>query len=55
MWVGDDQVVGRIVEVSDDTVTLDVEGAARSFAVASIGKAVVQVEMNRSFEGEEEN
>ena len=50
LWVGDEQVVGRIEDASEEAVTLDVDGATRSFELGSIQKAVVQVEMNRSFE-----
>ena len=35
--------------------TIEVDGAEREVPLAEIDKAVVQVEMNRSFEDEEEN
>ena len=41
-------VIGRYV-------TIEVDGAEREVPLAEIDKAVVQVEMNRSFEDEEEN
>lgn len=50
-------LVGRIVAVDDHEVTLDVDGASRTLALAGIDKAVVQVELNRlpdSDEDEEE-
>lgn len=42
-----DGLTGRIVSVADDAVTLDVEGAEQVLPLASIAKAVVQVELNR--------
>ena len=47
-------LLGRIVAARDDAVTLDVDGAQRDVPLASIGKAVVQVEFNRPAEEEEE-
>lgn len=44
-------VTGRIVEHSEDedgAVTLDVAGTRREVAYAEVGKALVQVEFNRS-------
>ena len=35
------------MSVADDAVTLDVEGAEQVLPLASIAKAVVQVELNR--------
>ena len=55
LWLGDDQVTGRIRSVTDEAVTIEVDGAEREVPLAEIDKAVVQVEMNRSFEDEEEN
>lgn len=43
----DDPVTGRIVDTSDDSVVLDVDGASRTVAFSDIAKAVVQVELNR--------
>jgi ribosome maturation factor RimP len=40
-------VTGRIVENTDTTVTLDVDGEAHALDLAEIAKAVVQVELNR--------
>ena len=42
-----DPVTGRIIESDDEQVTLDVDGTARRIAYAQIGKALVQVELNR--------
>lgn len=55
LWLGDDQITGRIRSVTDEAVTIEVDGAEREVPLAEIDKAVVQVEMNRSFEDEEEN
>jgi ribosome maturation factor RimP len=40
-------VTGRIVATTDFSVTLDVEGQTNTLDLASISKAVVQVELNR--------
>ena len=48
-------VTGRIVTVTDDAVTLDVDGEAREVGLATVTKAVVQVEMNRADDEEEGN
>ena len=48
-------VIGRIVTVTDDAVTLDVDGETRKVALATVTKAVVQVEMNRADDEEEGN
>lgn len=55
LWLGDEQLVGRILDVVDDAVTVDVDGVERVIVTGTIDKAVVQVEMNRAFEDEEEN
>lgn len=55
LWIGDEQVVGRIDGATDEAVTVEIDGGTRTVAYPSIDKAVVQVEMNRSFEDEEEN
>lgn len=41
------EVVGRIAAVGEDAVELDIDGAGRAVPLASIGKALVQVELNR--------
>lgn len=46
LWLAEREVEGRIMGVEDGTVTLDVKGQTRDFAIADINKAVVQVEMN---------
>jgi ribosome maturation factor RimP len=40
-------VTGRIVGSSDDSATLDLDGARREVAYAEVAKALVQVEFNR--------
>ncbi|MFT4297520.1 MAG: ribosome maturation factor RimP [Micropruina sp.] len=49
----DGELTGRIIGATDDEVTLDVAGAPRTLPVASIGKAVVQVELKRSIDDDE--
>lgn len=44
---GELDLTGRIVAVSDDEVTLDLDGETRAIGFAGIDKAVVQVELNR--------
>lgn len=41
------ELTGRIVGVTDDEVTLDLDGTDREIGFAGIDKAVVQVELNR--------
>lgn len=48
-------VTGRIVTVTDDAVTLDVDGETREVELSTVTKAVVQVEMNRADDEEEGN
>ena len=40
-------VTGRIVDSSEDAVTLDLDGSRREVAYADVAKALVQVEFNR--------
>ncbi|MCW5952577.1 MAG: ribosome maturation factor RimP [Propionibacteriaceae bacterium] len=47
-------LTGRIVAVGDEEVTLDLDGSARSVGFAGIDKAVVQVELNRLPDEDEE-
>ena len=47
-------LTGRIVAVSEDEVTLEIDGASRGFGLAGIDKAVVQVELNRLPETDDE-
>ncbi|MDO5678215.1 MAG: ribosome maturation factor RimP [Propionibacteriaceae bacterium] len=54
LWLDDAETTGRILSATDDEVTLDVDGAERAFALADIKKAVVQVEMNRPADDEDE-
>ena len=42
-----DAVTGRIVASDEDSVRLDVDGQTREIAYADVGKALVQVELNR--------
>lgn len=55
LWLGEEQLTGRIASVTEDGVVVDFDGVERTLALAEIEKAVVQVEMNRSLEQEEEN
>lgn len=50
----DGEVTGRIAGVTDTEVTLDVGGTPRALPVAAITRAVVQVELNRSIDDDEE-
>lgn len=50
---GEGAVTGRITGVTDDAVTLDVTGSSRTLALAEISRALVQVELNRSIDDEE--
>lgn len=47
-------LTGRIVAVADLAVTLDCDGSIRELALADIDKAVVQVELNRLPDSDEE-
>lgn len=49
----DDEVTGRIKEVADGALTLEVNGESRTVPLAGVGKAQVQLEMNRSIDAEE--
>lgn len=49
-----DPVTGRILEVTADEVVLDVDGTRRTLALGEITQAVVQVELNRRPDEEEE-
>ncbi|WP_040284150.1 ribosome maturation factor RimP [Tessaracoccus massiliensis] len=54
LWLAEGELTGRIVSASDDELTLDVNGAERVVAFADINKAVVQVEMNRPVDDEQD-
>ncbi|MBB1484854.1 ribosome maturation factor RimP [Tessaracoccus sp. MC1865] len=54
LWLADGEIVGRIVGADEQGVTLDVDGSERTVALTDINKAVVQVEMNRPVDGEED-
>ena len=47
-------LIGRIEAVSDDEVTLELDGGVRVIGFAGIDKAVVQVELNRLPDPDEE-
>ena len=47
LWIGDEEVVGRIVGAEDDAVALDVNGEVSRISLDQVDKAVVQVELNR--------
>ena len=40
-------VTGRIVSADEETVQLEVDGAARELALGEVSKALVQIELNR--------
>lgn len=46
LWLGDEELTGRIRGVEGDAVMLAVEGEDRAVPLPEITKAVVQVEMN---------
>ncbi|MCG6566695.1 ribosome maturation factor RimP [Tessaracoccus sp. ZS01] len=54
LWLADGEIVGRIVGADEEGVTLDVDGSERTVALTDINKAVVQVEMNRPVDGDED-
>jgi len=43
-----DRLTGRIVSSTEDAVVVDVDGTRRELPYAEVGKAQVQVELNRS-------
>ena len=49
---GGEVVLGRIVSSTDETVTLEVDGASRELALGDITKALVQIEFNRKSDAE---
>ena len=49
-----DTLVGRILASTDDTVTLDVDGASRELAQGDIATALVQIEFNRKSQANSE-
>jgi ribosome maturation factor RimP len=48
------QITGRVLAVDDQGVDLDVEGQAQRVPLDTITRAVVQIELNRRLEDEEE-
>lgn len=53
--LADGGVTGRIKGADDEQVTLDVDGESQAVAIQDIKKAVVQVELNRPVDDEEED
>jgi len=47
-------LTGRILEVDEDELVLDVDGSRRSLPLAGIGQAVVQIELNRLPDSDDE-
>jgi ribosome maturation factor RimP len=54
LTLSEGDVTGRILAQDGDTVELDVDGTRRTIPLAGIGKALVQVELNRPVAGEDE-
>lgn len=54
LTMDDGSLTGRIVGVGDEGVTLDLAGIERVVPIATIRRAVVQVELNRIIEAEDE-
>jgi len=57
LTTGDGAITGRIVAVAGGQLTVDADGTAHTVALADVGRAVVQVELNRSVsdDDDEEN
>lgn len=51
----DGEVTGRIVAQEGESVELDVDGTRRAIELGQVGKALVQVELNRPVAGEDED
>lgn len=49
-----DTVTGRVLGADDEAVELDVDGTSRRIPLAEVKRALVQVELNRPVEGEDE-
>ena len=54
LWLADGETTGRIASATDAEVILDVDGAEQATPYEDIKKAVIQVEMNRPVDEEEE-
>lgn len=52
--LADGTVTGRVRGVDGETVEVDVDAAVRQIPVADVRRALVQVELNRPVEGEDE-
>ncbi len=52
--LADGPVTGRVQGVADDAVEVDVDGTSRRIPLADVRRALVQVELNRPVEGEDE-
>jgi ribosome maturation factor RimP len=53
--VGDKTVAGRVLKVSEQGVTFDVDGSERDIAWSDLGRGKVQVEFNRALAEVEED
>jgi ribosome maturation factor RimP len=53
--VGGGQVTGRVTEAGEDAVVLDVDGIPREVRYADLTKALVQVELNRRQDDDEDD
>lgn len=51
--LGEQEISGRIVAATEDTVTIDVDGTQRELQLSDITKAVVQVELTKPSKAEE--
>ena len=54
LWLADGETTGRIASATDAEGILDVDGAEQATPYEDIKKAVIQVEMNRPVDEEEE-
>jgi ribosome maturation factor RimP len=52
--LADGPVTGRVQGVADDAVEVDVDGTSRRIPLAEVRRALVQVELNRPVEGEDD-
>lgn len=52
--LADGRVTGRVQGVADDAVEVDVDGTSRRIPLADVRRALVQVELNRPVEGEDD-
>jgi ribosome maturation factor RimP len=52
--LADGAVTGRVLAADEDSVEVDVDGERRRIPLADVRRALVQVELNRPVEGEDE-